>query len=46
MNTTDNNSVVRTFEEDAAFLRQADPNFCILDIGIVPNMKVFPDNMI
>lgn len=46
MNTTDTNSIVRTFEEDATFLRQTDPNFCILDIGIVPNMKVLPDIMI
>ncbi len=33
-------SVVRTFEEDCAYLKQIDRNYCTLDIGIVPNMRV------
>lgn len=34
------NGIVRTFEEDAGFLHQVDANFCHLDIGLVPNMRV------
>lgn len=34
------NSIVRTYEEDCDFLSQTDPNYCHLDIGLVPNMRV------
>lgn len=34
------NAIVRTYEEDCAFLRQTDPNYCELDVGLVPNMRV------
>lgn len=34
------NHIVRTYEEDCAFLQQNDANYCDLSIGLVPNMRV------